>query len=112
MDWHTFENGNSIGQHGSESGTIVRDEEHKNGARITLERDCHTAPFAITCGIYGWMVHTRFFGFESEAQFAFEDMKEALARILDAILLMTDPALETNSQAVAELIAEFIERFP
>jgi hypothetical protein len=35
-------------------------------ARITLERDGHQ-PFAITCGSYGWMVHTSFFSGEEEA---------------------------------------------
>jgi hypothetical protein len=46
---------------GSEGGTIVLDEEHGLGARITLEKDGAIAPFTITCGIYGWMAHTRFF---------------------------------------------------
>ena len=59
--WHPFEDGASIGQAGSEGGVIVRDDEHPWGARITLERDGGFAPFALTCGIYGWMVHTRWF---------------------------------------------------
>jgi len=45
---------------GSEGGVIVRDEEHALGARITLETGCGIAPYAITCGIYGWMMHTCF----------------------------------------------------
>jgi hypothetical protein len=59
FSWHSFENGGTLGQAGSEEGTILRDEEHPLGARISLERDCRVAPFAITCGIYGWMLHTR-----------------------------------------------------
>ena len=112
MNWRTFDDGNSLGQRGSEGGTIIRDEKHESGARITLERGGHTAPFAITCGIYGWMVHTRFFGFEAEAQSEFVAMKGALARILAIIPLTTEPAADTKLQAVSQSIAKFVERFP
>ena len=30
----------------------------RSGAGITLEQDYKDVPFAITCGIYGWMVHS------------------------------------------------------
>ena len=76
--WYAFDSGNSIGQRGSESGTIIRDEEHGDGARITLERDGQTAPFSITCGIYGWMVHTRFLGKKPEAEREFVRMRTDL----------------------------------
>ena len=56
-DWLPFENGTTIGATGSEGGVILRDELHPHGARITLEQT--STGFAITCGIYGWMVHTR-----------------------------------------------------
>ena len=65
MSWQPFDDGKTIGQRGSEKGIIVGDEEHLEGARVTLEQDGEAAPYAITCGIYGWMVHTRFFGGES-----------------------------------------------
>jgi hypothetical protein len=112
MSWHTFDNGKSIGQLGSESGTIVRDEEHEGGARITLERNGHSAPFAITCGIYGWMVHTRFFGTESEAQTEFERMRTDLSRIIGEIPLAADSAVDSKSLAVSESLSEFVRRFP
>ena len=51
--WIAFENGSSIGATGSEGGTILRDELHPAGSRITLERTA--TRFAITCGVYGWM---------------------------------------------------------
>ena len=35
--WFQFEEGHSIGQTGSEDGVILRDEEHVDGARVTLE---------------------------------------------------------------------------
>jgi hypothetical protein len=112
MSWYAFENGKSIGQHGSESGSIIRDEEYSDGARITLERDGQTAPFAITCGIYGWMVHTRFFRTESEAQSEFESMREELSRIIGTIPLADDPEVDSKSRAVSEFISEFVRRFP
>ncbi len=112
MGWYAFDHGNSIGQQGSEDGIIVRDEEHSDGARITLERDGRTAPFAITCGIYGWMVHTRFFDTEFKAQGEFEIMEVELARILVTIPLAADPDVDAKSQVVAQSISKFVERFP
>jgi hypothetical protein len=109
--WHSFDGGNSIGQRGSEDGIILRDEEHSLGARITLERDGYT-PFAITCGIYGWMVHTRFFSSRLEAQRAFEDMKTELARILDLVPYTDDPQVNRKARTVEQAIRRFLQRFP
>ena len=67
MTWRKYDHGATIGQHISQEGIVIQDEEHELGARITLQRDGYT-PFAITCGIYGWMVHTRFFSDETLAQ--------------------------------------------
>jgi hypothetical protein len=44
MSWHAFGDGTSTGTKGSEGGTVVLDEEHPDGARITLEQGGHTAP--------------------------------------------------------------------
>ena len=46
------------GNVGSEGGEILSDEEYKNACRITLEK-CEKY-YAITCGVYGAMVHTAF----------------------------------------------------
>ncbi len=108
MSWNAFDNGKSIGQHGSEGGIIIRDEEHRDGARITLERDGHNAPLAITWGIYGWMCHTRFFGTEPEAQREFETMRAELSKIVSTIPIATDP----ESRAVSDSLSEFVRRFP
>jgi hypothetical protein len=43
-DWTPFENGTSLGATGSEGGTILRDELHPDGARITLERTGSVSP--------------------------------------------------------------------
>lgn len=96
---------------GSENGIIQRDEEYSALARITLERDSHT-PLAITCGVYGWMVHTRFFATEEEANEAFEAMRVELARITDLIPSRTDPRANERLSVVAGEMRAFVEKFP
>jgi hypothetical protein len=66
-----------------------------------LEQEADVAPFAITCGIYGWMVHARFFEAESEAQREFEMMKDGLAQVLDTIPLTGDPEIDAKARAVS-----------
>ena len=83
VSWYQFDYGSTLSHAGSEGGVTIRDEEHPLGARITLERDTHTAPFAITCGIFGWMMHTRFFGLESKAFSEYDLMRSALSVLLD-----------------------------
>ena len=110
MKWNPFDAGKSIGQRGSENGVIIRDEEHADGARITLERETQTAPFTITCGIYGWMVHTHFIGTESEAQSDFESMKVELSRIISSIPLAADPEVP-KTKAVYKSLSNFVKKF-
>ena len=111
VGWSPFAAGNTIGETGSENGVIVADEEYRAGARITLERDGST-PFSITCGIYGWMAHTRFFATEQEVNEAFEAMKVQLARIVDLIPSRADPQANKRSSVAAEEMHAFIEEFP
>jgi len=59
-DWHNFDKGRTLGKKGSEHGIIITDMENINGARITVEKDTAAAPYAITFGIYGLMLHTHF----------------------------------------------------
>ncbi len=112
MSWYTYDNGRSMGQRGAENGIVILDEEHGDGARITLERECRAAPFAITCGVYGWMVHTRFFQSEPEAQREFARMKEGLAAILRKIPRKTDPDADLKRGAVVESLSRFVTKFP
>jgi hypothetical protein len=97
---------------GSEGGIVEIDEEHEQGARITLERNARNAPYAITCGIYGWMLHTRFFGDRETARRDYEAMKAGLAQILSLIPLESDPDLKRKTSSVIEAIGNFVERFP
>ena len=93
MGWNPFDAGSTLGQVGSEQGRIVLDEESDAGARITLEAiprpwlawlsGRRRPAFAITCGVYGLMLHTRFFGSEREAKTEYERMKPRLEAIAE-----------------------------
>ena len=111
MNWTEYQNGETVGLIGSESGRIAVDQEHSSGARITLEKDAELAPFTITCGIYGWMVHTRFFSSRTEAQEQFEAMKHALGEIL-AGLPGSDSELDGEMAEFLESIEAFTETYP
>lgn len=65
---------------GSEGGIIVADEEYNKSCRITLEK-CEKH-YAITCGIYGAMVHTTFSDFEYY-QIKYDTMKKELQDFLE-----------------------------
>lgn len=110
--WNQFESGATIGTKGSESGSIIKDEEHDNGARITLESSTRNAPFAITCGIYGWMFHTRFLGNELEALEDYATMQIDLSRILDLIPSAEDLQYDQKRAEVYAALDRFVERFP
>lgn len=72
--WLPYE---SESEKGSEGGWIVKDEEIPGICRITLEEGGHT-PYAITCGVYGLMVHTAFASDYDEAMGKYEGMKHGL----------------------------------
>lgn len=82
--WQQIEIGNTIGQIGSESGHIIADEEYKNSCRITLEDAGYTAPYSITCGVYGLMAHTAFAGNKIEAEQKYNAMKKDLQSFIDS----------------------------
>lgn len=76
----------SESEKGSEDGWIIEDEEIPGVCRITLEEDGSTAPYSITCGVYGFMCHTAFAGDHDEAMRKYEGMKQDLeecGRLLD-----------------------------
>ena len=110
MEWTAFDHGKTVGTSGSEGGVIRRDEEHDSGARITLEEGGAAAPWSITCGIYGWMVHTRFLATEDEGNQEFELMKTALEEVL-RIFPPEDDATAEKMSAASRAIAAFVERF-
>lgn len=100
MTWTAFEAGATLGRQGSENGEILRDEEHSEGARITLERGSH-APYAITCGIYGSVAHTAFAASESEASTKYETMKQRLVELIN----------EQDEERYLDGVRDFVDRF-
>jgi hypothetical protein len=78
--WKPYDSGKTRGTLGTESGVIVKDEEHADGARITIEKDGINAPFGITCGIYGLMFHTAFASNDAEAAGKYQAMKNEIER--------------------------------
>jgi hypothetical protein len=95
------------------------DESHPDGARITLEvvsrprflRRPQIA-YAITCGIYGWLVHTRFFATEAEAVTEFERMKPGLSATLELLTLRAGVDVEQQLPEVTEQLCGFLSTFP
>jgi hypothetical protein len=110
--WHPFDKGSTTGTRGSEEGTIGLDDEHDFGGRITLDRGAKIAPFAIICGIYGWMMHTRYFANEEDAGRAAGAMKEALDEILQSIFAREDAAKDAKIKSVCDAFEAFVGRFP
>ncbi len=97
---------------GSEGGLIVCDEEHMLGARITLEKGCENlAPYAITCGIYGWMVHTCFLSEEGNAGEQYEAMKAGLADLLERAEELANDE-EAQRRLLTDGCEKLVERFP
>ena len=103
--WAAYENGKSIGKVSSEGGVILRDEEHPEGARITLKQGRDYV--SVACNVYGWMDHTRFFGTVMEGQREYLNMKASMSDMMDII-----SESHSNSIKVWEAIAIFVRRFP
>lgn len=112
MSWMPSAEGKTLNTRGSENGLILRDEVHTEGARITLELESDNAPFAITCGIYGWFFHTRFLGNSDTVQADYILMRADLSRILHSISLQADSDMVDQRERVYEAISAFVERYP
>ncbi|MBI5951968.1 MAG: hypothetical protein HY865_09945 [Chloroflexi bacterium] len=103
--WFAYDDGRSVGTVSAEGGIVLRDEEHEAGARLTLK---HGANYiSVSCSVYGWMDHTRFFGSMTEAQREFLLMKPPLANMVENIL-----SEGRNDLKMWEAIADFVRRFP
>ena len=87
------------GSIGSEGGIVLADEEYKGACRITLEK-CEKY-CAVTCGVYGAMVHTAFADFDC-GQRKYNEMKQELKRFID-----TDTTLNEE----LEFYSEFTNKF-
>ena len=96
--WNAYKSGKTIGDFGSEQGIIIQDEEHSEGARLTLESDGATAPFSITTGVYGEFFYTTFLSSKKEAESIFKMMKVEIDRYL-------------MSERDSEWVEKFVERY-
>lgn len=97
--WISYKAGSSIGGLGSENGTILYDEEFDGGCRITMEK-CPRY-YAITCGVYGSMVHTVFRGAD-DAKDTYDAMKLGLGKFMSTA---------TNENEEAEFYEYFCDKY-
>lgn len=88
------------GDIGSEGGIVLADEEYKEECRITLEK--RERYHAITCGVYGDMLHTAFCR-EEEANSKYEAMKAELKEFVDASI--------EDLQARSRFYAQFTSKY-
>ena len=104
-NWFAYDDGRSVGQVSAEGGVILRDDEHKLGARITLKRG--SGYVSISCHIYGRTEHTRFFGAVSDADREFAPTRTALGNVINVIAKAGPQDIK-----IWEAISEFVGRFP
>jgi hypothetical protein len=104
-NWFAYNDGRSAGEVGKEGGVILRDDEHKLGARITLKREVKY--ISISCRIYKRIDHSRFFSMISDADREYRSMKTALGNMMIVI-----DAAGGDDIKVWEAISEFVRQFP
>ena len=75
-------------------------------ARVKLERDGRVAPFAITFGVYGWMVHTCFFDSEVTASAAFDELMRRIEALCELIGTKGDMATFEKPDGVMSMDVE------
>ncbi|QRN98098.1 hypothetical protein JRI60_03210 [Archangium violaceum] len=112
QSWRPAEGGSTLGLEGAEGGTIVRDEEHPAGLRLTLEEDLSRSFHALTCGISGWLVHRRYFGSEPEAAAAWDEMKPALVELAMQLPAAGPKGLDPATREAGVKLGAFLARFP
>ncbi len=100
-----YDDGRSIGRVGLAGGVILRDEEHINGARLTLKHG--DSYISVSCNIYGCIDHTRFFNAVPDAERDFVVMKSELGEMMDSFA-----AGGVDATKRWEAISEFVRRFP
>ncbi len=74
--WQPYNHGRSIGVKSAEGGKVVRDEEHPQGARITIKQGREY--IAVSCNISGKIDHTRFFKEMRAAEREYESMQKEI----------------------------------
>lgn len=110
--WQPYQAGTTLGMTGSEGGTITWDEQYADRVRLTMEQDESRSFFAITCGVTGWLVHTRFFGSREEAFAAFQELRPALVELLCRLPGDEPRSSRDAAREGGPLLAAFVARFP
>ena len=103
--WIPFDDGSTIGKAGTE-GIIIQDHHLPGEARTTLEK--RAVGYAVTSGIYGWMVTTTFLA-EEEAADLYPKIQAELQRIVDIIPLEEDTT-EEKIRHIEKEISRFVGR--
>lgn len=104
-NWKPYNNGRSIGMKSFEGGTIIRDEEHSLGARMTIKQGSNY--ITVSCSIAGKIDHTRFFKEMRGAEKEYQIMQKELDKVIDAISRAKSADIK-----VWEAISGFVTRFP
>ena len=112
MHWEPFANSQTLGLTGNEGGVIEVDDEYREAARITLEKNCLRAPYAITSSVYMYLMHTRFVADDETALYALDEMKAALASIVDMLPTENDEDDADRLNAALDAVETFKQRFP
>ena len=112
QSWRLVEEGRTLGLGGTEGGIVVRDEEHPAGLRLTLEEDPARSFYSVTCGVVGWLVHSRFFDNEAAAHAAWDEMKPALLELVVQLPAGGAKPLEPATRAAGAKLGAFMARFP
>jgi hypothetical protein len=110
--WKPAEGGSTLGLEGAEGGTIVRDEEHPAGLRLTLEEDASRSFHVLTCAVAGWLVHRRYFDSDVKAREAWEEMQPALVELVMQLPAEGAKGMDPATRAAGAKLGAFITRFP
>lgn len=104
-NWKPYNHGRSIGMRGSEGSTIILDEEHPHGARMTIKQGGDYV--SVSCTISGKIDHTRFFKELNAAKKEYQFMQKELDSVMVAISNVRAADIK-----VWEAISGFVARFP
>lgn len=110
--WKPMAEGSTLGLEGAEGGTIVRDEEHPAGLRLTLEEDPARSFHALTCTVSAWLVHRRYFSTDAEAQAAWDEMQPALVELAGQLPAAGPKGLDPATREAGAKLGAFLARFP
>ena len=103
--WQPYNHGRTIGMQSAEGGKVVLDEEHPQGARITLKQGPDFV--AVSCLILGKIDHTRFFNEMETAKSEYKTMQKELGNVVDRIA-----SAKSADIKMWEAISVFVKRFP